>query len=446
MDTKKVVKRFFAVVVLAFLVTFIILLMRIPNEEQTLEQEKALDDIYIPGKESEIVDSQSDPGISTEPEIEETPIEISSVILDDTELTPELTEIVKKFNVVGISIVVIENGAVTHSYSYGTSDSERSVPFTSSSFIRVAGASEMVSAIGVMKLYEQNVVDIDASIGDYLGYEVKNPHNEKIITLRQLMTHSATISDYGKYNDVINKKCNYVSLKDMLSGKFASSNFYESTPGKKYSFSNFGAALLGPVVSAASGMAFDDYMDLVLFYPLRIDASFFSTGIDSRSDIATIFKSGDVNYILSEMDSFSAELSEISPTDNYRISHANLYINAAGMSRILRMFLGYGSVDGVTVLSEDTVRKMISSSAEGSLSRDVGNGFSIKINTTVVPGRTLYGHQGSAYGATTEVFWDYSDKSGIVILCNGSNNGVDSDNFSNMGKAIIREVYNNIIE
>ncbi|MDF2686027.1 MAG: hypothetical protein K0S55_1208 [Clostridia bacterium] len=88
---------------------------------------------------------------------------------------------------------------------------------------------------------------------------------------------------------------------------------------------------------------------------------------------------------------------------------------------------------------------MLSTEPSGSLEKDVGHGLNIDIKTNLIEGRNLYGRQGRGYGATCEMFFDYSDQSGVIILINGSNEGVNKDNFALVGEALIKEVYLNII-
>ena len=66
--------------------------------------------------------------------------------------------------------------------------------------IRVASISKLVVAIGVMRLVEQEKVDLDADASRYLGWTLRNPnHPTQIITLRQLLSHTSSIRDAGKY-------------------------------------------------------------------------------------------------------------------------------------------------------------------------------------------------------------------------------------------------------
>lgn len=445
------IKRFFGLFVLAFLIVFIVVIIRLPqNEDKNIIVTD--NDLLIPDPETA---ANPEPEVVTEPEtVPEVEVEpekphLEAISLIDEEMPASLLKLAKDYRVIGMSLAVIENGEVTHSYVYGdqqrATNTSEAIPYTSDSVIRVAGVSELVSAVGVMSLCEKGKLDLDRPIGDFLGYTVKNPKTDSEITLRQLMTHTAGISDSGAYNDVVYGRTKYQFLKNMLTGEDAKRNFYSYKSGYSYDFSNFGSAMMGCIVASVTGEPFNEYMKSEIFTPLAIDAGYYSTEIENRSNIATIYLRNEVNYVLEEMDEFAAEMKFVDDVDNYRIAHGNLFISTAGLSRIAQLLIEKGSIGDVSVLSEESVANMLSTEAAGTLYQDVGAGLCIACKKDIVNGRVLYGHGGIAYGATAEIFFDPTDKTAVIITCNGSLNTTDDYGFSSMAKAFIQEVYSSII-
>lgn len=450
MDTKKI-KRIAAVFVLTLFAALLVLLATIkPSDNGTSNGSETGKDsnIHVVSPEPENSGSTGE----TEPQPEqdtETPVtqepSVSPVSVTEEELPQSLKELAEQYSVVGMSVIVIENGQVSHAYSYGLRNKETGQEFNSETVMRVASISGLVSSVGVMNLVDDGILSLDESIGNYLGYTVVNPYNSKEITLRQILTHTAALSDYGTYDKITNGDMEYQTLKSMLNGDYAKSNFYELLPGYKFEYSNFGGAIIASVVSAATQQVFNDYIYDHIFAPLAIDAAYLSTAIVAQDNIATIYRQGSVSYSPDSMKAFSAKLLSIAPTDNYRCSHANLYISAKDLSRIARLFLGGGEVDGVRILSEDSVNEMLSTAAKGTLYSDVGYGLYVAEYDDLVNGRTLCGQQGGAYGATAEMFFDMSDKSGVILLVNGSSNAMLDNGISAMGSAIINEIYKSVI-
>ncbi len=447
MNIRKV-KRFLGIFVLAFLIIFIVIIIRLPHDNDIVVTDN---DLLILEQPTEV---EIDPIVVPEEEpvaepVQPEPARLEPMTLYDEQMPAALLQIAKDYKVIGMSLIVIENGEITHSYAFGerqkATNSTESLPYSSDTVIRVAGVSELVSALGVMSLCESGELDLDSSISDFLGYTVKNPKTDSEITLRQLMTHTASVSDWGAYNDVVYGKIKYQTLEAMLKGEYAKRNFYESRPGYDYDFSNFGSAMTGCIVSAVSGNSFNSIMKQRIFTPLAIDAAYYSTEIENRDNIATIYLRNEVNYTLEEMDEFAAGLNAISDVDNYRISHGNLFISAAGLARIAQLIIDKGTIGPVTVLSQESVEEMLSTEKRGTLYKDVGTGLCTMLKKDLVPGRILYGHGGFAYGATAEIFFDPSDGSGVIITCNGCLNSTDDDGFSEMAKSFIKEVYGSVI-
>lgn len=46
-------------------------------------------------------------------------------------------------------------------------------------------------------------------------------------------------------------------------------------------------------------------------------------------------------------------------------------------------------------------------------------GLGLLVNNGLIPGQTLIGHTGGAYGLTSYMFFQPKEKYGIVIICNG---------------------------
>ena len=450
MDIRKI-KRIAAIFVFAMFATMLILLATIdPGEEvaQTPESNVGDNDIHVVTPPIEDNNEPLSPDINIEEPSEnltEDSNQIDKVSVTEEVLPDSLRTIAEKYSVTGMSAIVIENGQISHAYSYGVRNMETGDPFNSASVLRVASVSGLISSIGVMKLADEGIIDLDEPIGNYLGYTVVNPYNQKPITLRQILTHTASISDYGAYDKVTNNELDYQTLREMLSGTYAKSNFYDLLPGYRYAYSNFGGAIISAIVSSVTQKPFNDFMAEILFKPLNVDAAFMSTEINERSNISTIYRQGKVSYSLDKMDSFSEKLQSISPEDNYRCSHANLYINSKDLARITQLLINGGNVESVSILSKTAVDTMMETTANGTLYSDVGVGLYISKYNDIVDGRTLYGQQGGAYGATAMTFFDPQDKSGVVLLVNGSSIAVNDNGISVMGSAVINEIYKSII-
>jgi len=108
------VKRFIGIFVLAFLVTFVVIIIKLPTSENTVVDES----IVSAESEKEQIHIVSDEPIESEPEEEEPETEpeeekLNAVVLYDEEMPDNLRKIADDYNVIGMSLVVIKNGETT---------------------------------------------------------------------------------------------------------------------------------------------------------------------------------------------------------------------------------------------------------------------------------------------------------------------------------------------
>jgi len=382
-------------------------------------------------------------------ETEDIPVISVPVEIADEDMPADLAKIAQNHRVVGMSVAIIENGQITALYNYGYSNRENQTPMNSKVFVRVAAISRPVSALSLMQLVENEELDLDADVSDYLGFKVQNPaYKDEFITTRQIMTNTSSISDYNIYNDIVSENIAYQPLKEIIGvdGKYNNKTYLLTKIGTIVtSPSNFGMGILGCIQAKITNQTIDEYMKKHIFNKLEIDATYFPHLIENKEMIADIYRDNSLNYSSKEIIENSIEFEKIIPEDNYRISQGNLFINTRDLAKIARLYLGYGTVDGVKIISENSVKDMINTSARNSIFEDINYGMCVSVEKNIVAGRTLYGHQGNGYGAVSECFWDYSDKSGVVIITNGASGVVDSNNFSLVGKQMIQAIYKNYI-
>lgn len=77
--------------------------------------------------------------------------------------------------------------------------------------------------------------------------------------------------------------------------------------------------------------------------------------------------------------------------------------------------------------------------------QDNGYGFAIRISDNLIPGLTMTGHTGSAYGLYSIMFFNPEKKFGIVVITNGSD-PKGTDGFSSVLKPATLSLYNHFIK
>lgn len=304
----------------------------------------------------------------------------------------------KEHNVPGMAIAIIKNDQVIIKKGYGFSDIKSGETVSSATGFNIGSISKMFTAWGIMKLVEDQKLNLDAPASKYL-LNWKLPSSEfdsDKVTIRNLLQHTAGLSVHG-YNGYETKD-ELSSINASLSG---TTNLDEKVelvmePESKWKYSGGGYSILQLVIEDVSGKSFADYMKEHIFKPLKMKQTSFNI---SKKVLKNSAKA------------YDEEGNEIP----LRLFNAQA---AAGLHTTIDdlILFAKASFSKNPVLSEESIALLIKPTE---LSKgNYGMGYMI-INR--FGDFTLSGHGGSNEGWQSGFMLDFESKSGIIILTNGSN-------------------------
>ena len=156
-----------------------------------------------------------------------------------------------------LSVGIVHNGKLVYKRGFGFADvrsQQRATPDTS---YRIASISKTFTSIAIMQLLEQGKLRLDDKVQKYLPWfkARTNDLDARNITIRQVMSHTAGIFRDGNTSHWDDDKFPGVAG---LRKEISKAVVFENLTHFKYS--NFGYALLGQVISKASGINYDDYV------------------------------------------------------------------------------------------------------------------------------------------------------------------------------------------
>ena len=169
------------------------------------------------------------------------------------------------------ALVLIEDGAVVHRFF--SDEVDENTLFATASF------SKWITALAVMTLVEQNKVDLDAPLSNYLS-RWQLPDSEfdnDEVTIRRLLSHTAGLTDGLGFGDYLSSEP-LPSLEEELSNPRASGGrevkiTVGREPGSEFLYSGGGYLLLQLVVEEVSAVEFTDYVTQVVLDPVAMDRS-----------------------------------------------------------------------------------------------------------------------------------------------------------------------------
>jgi len=134
--------------------------------------------------------------------------------------------------------------------------------------VRIASVSKLFVTLGVMRLVEKQILDLDADVSDYLGWSLRNPDfPDEAITLVHLLSHQSGLRDGINYA---------LPMDALLEEELRNPKAWDSNhpPGAYFTYANLNFPVIAAIMEAAGGKRFDRIMQDEVLKPLRLDACF----------------------------------------------------------------------------------------------------------------------------------------------------------------------------
>lgn len=157
----------------------------------------------------------------------------------------------------GISVAVLEKGALTHARGYGFAELEHEVPMRADSICRIASVTKQFTAAGILKLVERDELSLDDPFGRYVdGF---GEIGEKA-TIRQLLHHTSGVADFTrlgeKWHSIEQLDRTPDQLMDLVRDEPP-----EFEPGARWAYDNSGYLLLGMVIEEVTGVSYAEFVE-----------------------------------------------------------------------------------------------------------------------------------------------------------------------------------------
>lgn len=166
-----------------------------------------------------------------------------------------------------VSVAVIFEGQVIHTFAASSSKSSR--PVNVNSNFRIASISKVVTAETVLKLIDQDLLQLDEPIvgrvADSIGLILADDRARKI-TVRQLLSHTSGISNFLKIFFDAGSYDQMGMLIEVLGQPLA------TDPGSAYKYSNVNFILLGRAIELVTGLSYQDAAKQLVLAPLGLQS------------------------------------------------------------------------------------------------------------------------------------------------------------------------------
>jgi CubicO group peptidase (beta-lactamase class C family) len=334
-----------------------------------------------------------------------------SVRIDEVELKARVAEILNRHPAVGLAVGVVRDGSLEFFDGHGVADIASNTPITEDTVFRVASITKTFTAIAVMQLWEQGLIDLDAPANDYLrAYRlVPAKAGFQPASVRHLLTHTAGIAEVLRPADVfkplfgetVKVGQSLPSLAEFYRGGLR----IDAEPGTRFTYTDHGPTTLGQIVEDVSGQPFDCYMREQVFEPLGMT----STNLVRTKVIGSRLA---VGY---ELGSYGARA--VTDYEVVTAGGGGAYSTPRDMARYVAALLGGGENEHGSILKPATLATMF----EPQYQPDPRiPGIGLAFDRYDFGGHLVVGHGGILPGFNSQIFAAPNDGVGVIAFTNGA--------------------------
>jgi CubicO group peptidase (beta-lactamase class C family) len=259
----------------------------------------------------------------------------------------------------GASLVLDINGDIVVDLWGGFCDEKRTIPWSERTITNVWSTTKTVTSLAALMLVDRGELDVDAPVARY--WPEFAAAGKQDILVRQLMSHSSGVSGLDQPAVVED----LYDWQEAISRMAAQAPWWEPGTASGYHALNYGH-LIGEVVRRVSGKTLRQFVAEEITGPLGAD---FQIGA-AESDwdrIADVVPPPPLPFDVTALDpdcptvktlTGPAVAAEIANTPGWRradLGAANGHGNARSVARVMSVVARGGEVDGVRLLSQDTI-------------------------------------------------------------------------------------------
>jgi len=326
-------------------------------------------------------------------------------------LEPMIEETVRKHQIPGFAIGIVENGKVIYSRGFGVAKLGSNNRITPKSLFHMASVTKPFVATAIMQLVERDKINLDARVTDYLPYFRMKDERFATITVRQMLNHISGMPDVEDYNW---DKPEYDdgALERYVRGLNNLSLLGE--PGEKFRYSNIAFEVLGDVIAKVSGESFESYVQRNILAPLGMKHStLLVRNTDPKRLVAPHVRDKAGNVVASK----------VFPYNRPHAASSTLYSSIEDMNRWALANLNRGELNGKRILKTSSYDALWKPYADvGNISPLVPSDMKIGLSWFLGrhKGHQLVTHGGGDLGFHSFLLLAPDDSISIVAMSNFS--------------------------
>lgn len=345
-----------------------------------------------------------------------------------------VTDTMTSLSIPGAYIGVIENGEVVYSKGFGVTDIAKPVEITADTRFPIGSITKTLTATALGLATQDGFIDWYQPVSVYLpSWTLPASDGTSPARIVDLLSHNSSLFAY---------QGDLLAFMNLTDEEIVERTSYLEPAALKTdaigSYNNIGFVVAGSILNETVGVSYAQYIEENIFKPLEMSRSAL------QMEALTQDEHGVSGHYLSDDGSLlSFPIEAVGSMD----AAGNGISTGTDMLRFMNWFMtGIGNRDDVQLSPEilDAIQTVyrpadrIIASANGITDPDVGFGLGVKVHTMFH--KTFLTKSGALIGASSAMYMDYDDKTGVIVLTNS--NGIGT---SVLAQGILSLLYTDVI-
>ena len=309
----------------------------------------------------------------------------------------------------GLALALVDGDRVVWRQGFGSTDSDGGTPVTVDTMFSVQSMSKTFTATAVMLAVQAGLLDLDVPITTYLPdftvHSAFEPHPEREITLRMLLSHTAGLTHEAPLGNTYEPGPGDFDAHV----RSISETWLRFPVGTGYAYSNLGIDLAGYILEQVSSKPFPAVMRDSLLAPLGMDDSTYDRSQVHATADRAMGHTGDL----------------VRPrVDSPMMAAGGLWTSATDLAKFLEFQLGDGTVDDRIVLDAALTQEMRTVPAPRA---GAPAGYALGVVRMRWPSGQhpdVLNHNGGGDGFLSDLWWLPQLQLGIAVLTNSDTHGL----------------------
>jgi len=183
------------------------------------------------------------------------------------------------YKVPGVTIAVVRDYKIDWAQGYGWADATEKREVTSETLFQAASISKSLNAVGILKLAQENKLDLKTDINTYLKswkFPYDSLSKNKKVTLSNLLSHTAGLSVHGFRGYAKGEAI--PTIIQILNGETPANNApirSQFEPDMRVQYSGGGTTISQLIAMDVTGLSYDQYMQKNVLKPMGMTTSFY---------------------------------------------------------------------------------------------------------------------------------------------------------------------------